>query len=139
MRFANLGGNGNNYVAAAQGANSGLQDVFAKTRTDHAGLANLSHRSNANERIAGTKLMADFQNLGINSFTDALKGKYAAKVIEAQAAANASTANSAGVSSLVQGIGGGILDGLADRSNWEDATDIGFPGNQVDANGRLRY
>jgi hypothetical protein len=139
MRFANLGPNGSNYVAAAQGANSGLQDILTETRPDYSGLANLKLRSDANERIAGTQLMADFQNVGINTLTDALKGKYAAKVIEAQGAENASAAESAGVDSLVQGIGSGILGGLANRSNWKDATDIGFPGNQVDGNGRLRY
>jgi len=139
MRFANLGPNGSNYVAAAQGANSGLQDILTETRTDYSGLANLKLRSDANERIAGTKLMADLTNLGINSFRDVNKGKYAAEAIEARGSENASAINSVGVSNLVQGVGSGILEGLADRRNWKDATDIGFPGNQVDVNGRLRY
>ena len=83
--------------------------------------------------------MADLTNLGINSFRDVNKGKYAAEAIEARGSENASAINSVGVSNLVQGVGSGILEGLADRRNWKDATDIGFPGNQVDGNGRLRY
>lgn len=139
MRFTNLGQDSSNYISAAQNANRGLQDILIETRPDHSGLANLNNRNDAEKRMAGTKLMADLTNVGINSFTDANKGKYAAEVIEARGAEKASTTNSVGVSNLVQGIGGGILQGLANRRNWKDATDIGFPGNQVDVNGRLRY
>ena len=139
MRFTNLGQDSSNYISAAQNANRSLQDILTETRPDHSELANLNNRNDAVKRMAGTELMANLTNLVINSFMDANKGKYAAKVIEARGAENASTADSVGVSNLVQGIGGGIFEGLANRRTWKDATVIGFPGNQVDVNGRLRY
>ena len=139
MRFAGMALDGSNYVTAAQGANSGLQDILSKTRPDHAGIANLSLRNDAKDRIVAMNAMANLQNASINSVVDAQIGKYNAEATKARGDANASSANAAGLSSLVAGIGGGIVKRLEPSGKWKDATDDGFPGNQVDANGRLRW
>lgn len=108
MRFAGMALDGSNYVTAAQGANSGFQDILSKTRPDHAGLANLSLRNDAKDRIAAINAMASLQNASINSVVDAQMGKYNAEATKARGDANAAGSMSAGIGSMASGLAGGL-------------------------------
>lgn len=115
---------GSNYVAAAQGATSGLQDILSKTRPDHAGLANLSLRNDAEDRIAAMNTMANLQNASINSVVNAQMGKYNAEATKARGDANAASSMSAGIGSMASGLAGG-LGGLFKSRTIKGAEGIG--------------
>ena len=81
-----------------------------------------------------------------NALTANAGMKAQADIASAQHYADAQVAagNAAGQSAMVSGIAGGIggLGGLFNKaggSGWSDASSIGFPGNQVNSLGRLRY
>ena len=133
MRFAKMALDGSNYVAAAQGANSGLQGILAKTTPDHAGLANLSLRNDAKDRIAAMNAMANLQNSSINSVVNTHMGKYNAEATKARGDANAAASMSAGIGNMASGLGTGIVNRIGKMNSKSDGPFT--PGGSLDTFG----
>lgn len=137
MRFAGMALDGSNYVTAANSANSNLQGILAKTTPDHAGLANLSLRNDAKDRIAAMNAMANLQNSSINSVVNTHMGKYNAEATKARGDANAAASRSAGIGNMASGLGTGIVNRIGKMNSKSDGPFT--PGGSLDTFGDGGY
>jgi len=76
---------------------------------------------------------------GLQSLGAATKALNSAKADLANAETKASATQFGGMMDMFGGLGAAGISQFGAGAKWSDATDIGFAGNQVDKNGRLRY
>ena len=118
------------------GSIKGVTD-FLGVKPNYSAQGSQTIADTAKEFAMVTKGNALTANAGMKAQADIASAQHYA---DAQVAAG----NAAGQSAMVSGIAGGIggLGGLFNKaggSGWSDASSIGFPGNQVNSLGRLRY
>ena len=138
MRFAGDALTGG-YVDAGNNSGADIYADISKKAPDYGALSNIGMEEQAKQRISAINSSAKVSGAGIQSLGNAVAGMNGAQADISAANSAASATRQNGMMSMFGDIGGAAVSKFGNLGKWSDATDIGFKGNQVDANGRLRY
>lgn len=138
MRFAGDAMTGD-YVSSA---GTGGADIFSKTSEkapNYGKLGITSMAEKSKERQQSFLSEGKVASAGMQTLGQTMEAQNNAKAGIAAAEAEASATRQNGMMSMFGDIAGAGISKFGNLGKWSDATDIGFAGNQVDKNGRLRY
>ena len=110
MRFAASGGKGQDYINAAIKASKDVNSLLGKAAPDWAQITGQADKSKALEMMSGMKAQAQTVAAGLQGLASAKQGAFQAEGIKAQGDAAASATQTAGMSSMISGLGGGLVN-----------------------------
>lgn len=138
MRFAGDALTGG-YVDAGNNSSADIYADMAKKAPNYGKLGTTSMAEQSKEKQQAFLSEGKVASAGMQSLGNVMEAQNLAEAGIAAAEAEASATRQNGMMSMIGSIGAAGVSKFGNLGKWSDATDIGFAGNQVDANGRLRY
>ena len=138
MRFAGDAMTGG-YVESAGDGGASIHKSLAKKSPNYGALGTTSMAEQAKEKMTAFSSEGKIAGAGLKSLGAVSEAENMAKAGVANAEAKASASQFGGLMKMAGGLGAAGITQFGSGAKWSDASDIGFAGNQVDTNGRLRY
>ena len=138
MRFAGDAMTGG-YVESAGDGGASIHKSLSKKAPDYGKLGTTSMAEQAKEKMTGFASEGQVASAGIKSMGALTEAGNMAEAGIAAAESEASATKFGGMMDMFGGLGGAAITQFGSGPKWSDASSIGFEGNQVDKNGRLRY
>ena len=138
MRFAGDAMTGG-YVESAGDGGASIHKSLAKKSPNYGTLGTTSMAEQAKEKMTAFASEGQVASAGLSTMGKLTEAQNNAKAGVAAAEAKASASKFGAVMGMAGSLGGAAIGQFGSSSNWSDASDIGFEGNQVNSNGRLRY
>jgi len=138
MRFAGDAMTGG-YVESAGDGGASIHKSLAKKSPNYGALGTTSMAEQAREKMTAISSEGQIAGAGLKSMGALTEAGNMAKAGVAAAESKASATKFGAVMGMAGTLGGAAIGQFGSSPKWSDASDIGFAGNQVDTNGRLRY
>ena len=138
MRFAGDALTGG-YVDSAGDGGAGIHKSLSKKAPDYGKLGTTSMAEQAKEKMTAFASEGQVASAGLSTMGKLTEAQNNAKAGVAAAESKASATKFGAMMGMAGTLGGAAIGQFGSGPKWSDASDIGFEGNQVDKNGRLRY